>query len=119
MLRKLLNKYVCKKEKTWLEEVGVKPGVTLFTLKPEILEALKVAFQAYRIFGFKLTVTSTNDGRHMLNSKHYTDQAFDSRIWGIKEETQKCIVDFAKSKLGKDYDIVIEKDHIHWEHDPK
>jgi hypothetical protein len=108
-----------KEPKTWLDSVSVKSGVTLKTLKPEILKALEIAQRAYTLFGFKLTVTSTNDSKHMRGSKHYVDQAFDTRVWGIKLEMQKCIVDFAKAKLGKDYDIVIEKDHIHWEWDPK
>jgi hypothetical protein len=119
MFQKLLSRLTSPKPKTWLDEVAVKSGVKLHTLKPEILEAVKVALKAYTLFGYKLTVTSTNDGKHMRGSRHYVDQAFDSRIWGIKLDTQKCIVDYAKSKLGKDYDIVIEKDHLHWEYDPK
>ena len=69
--------------------------------------------------GKSLTVTSTNDGKHMKGSFHYKDLAFDLRTWYLSASEQKKLVKDAKAELGKDYDIVIEKTHIHVEYDKK
>lgn len=69
--------------------------------------------------GKNLVVTSTNDGKHMKNSFHYKDLAFDMRIWYLSASERKEIIAKARKKLGKDYDIVLEKTHIHVEYDKK
>jgi len=65
--------------------------------------------------------TSANDSTHMPGSKHYSNEAFDIRtknaIGGLD-----VIKQWAKNiqiELGSDYDVVIEKDHLHLEFDPK
>jgi hypothetical protein len=64
-------------------------------------------------------VTSANDSIHMRGSKHYTDEAVDLRIHGLDADEIKAWAAAIKKRLGRDYDIVIEKDHIHAEFDPK
>lgn len=70
-------------------------------------------------------VTSTYEkapGR-LEKSKHYINQAFDTRITSIPEKlrdtTIKNIVRDANNILGIDYDVVQKSNHIHWEYDPK
>lgn len=62
-------------------------------------------------------ITSVNDGQHMTGSKHYSGHAFDVRIWWLSDPL-KCTGAIA-TKLGPDFDVVLEKDHIHIEYDPK
>lgn len=62
-------------------------------------------------------ITSINDGRHMPKSKHYEGHAFDVRIWWLTDQL-RCTGAIAE-KLGPDFDVVLEKDHIHIEYDPK
>lgn len=108
-------------------KVRVKRGVKLDKLKPEILLCLEAAYHAYKLEGLTITVTSTNDGKHMKGSKHYINQAFDSRIWYFKnglfryltKQQLNRIKTRCEAWLGKDYDIVIEKDHLHFEWDRK
>lgn len=112
----------------WIKNIKTKKGVSLSKLKPEIRVGLRIIYQVYKSFGYELTVTSTNDGKHMFKSLHYKNQAFDSRIWFLnkfkvpafipKEKLLK-IINVCKNTLGKDYDIILEKTHIHMEYDPK
>lgn len=63
-----------------------------------------------------MTITSAKDGKHMSNSKHYSGNAIDIRTRDMKEinDTAREI----KFELGEDYDVIVEKDHIHIEYDP-
>ena len=103
----------------WWADVGVKQGVFLDALSCEMRIALRVFYELYRNLGKKLTVTSTNDGQHSTGSLHYTGNAADLRIWGLDASTLARIVKEAKEELGRNYDIILEHDHIHVEYDVK
>ena len=66
-------------------------------------------------------ITSANDSKHMHGSKHYTNEAFDIRIRNLTggHAAARTWVAKMQHELGDDYDIVLEKDHIHAEFDPK
>lgn len=70
-------------------------------------------------------ITSTYEGTHSVGSLHYANEAFDVRKPSamdkekFKDEHNKEAVRGLKDKLGKDFDIVLEKTHIHIEYDPK
>ena len=67
-------------------------------------------------------VTSANDSRHMDQSLHYKNQAFDIRIYNIvgdiHYEAQRW-AERLQQELGSDYDVIYELDHIHVEFQPK
>lgn len=56
--------------------------------------------------------TSIREGNHSAGSLHYIGDAFDFRRQGIN----KSDIKFA---LGEQFDVVMEKDHVHVEYDPK
>lgn len=65
-----------------------------------------------------LWITSIADGKHKIDSKHYDkpySNAIDYRIWNVLNSLVREI----KKELGPDYDVVLEKDHLHVEYDPK
>jgi hypothetical protein len=67
-------------------------------------------------------ITSANDLIHMRNSLHYKNRAFDIRIRNILGDNPGAAGVWAERMqiaLGKDYDVVLEADHIHAEFDPK
>ena len=66
-------------------------------------------------FNTELVITSGKDGKHGDNSLHYQGKAVDLRIWNVLE----TLVNRLKEHLGPQYDVVLEKDHIHIELDPK
>lgn len=98
------------------KDVLVKKGVDITRLKPSIKRCLKAALQAHKEIGRNLVVTSTYDGRHMKTSKHYSHQAFDSRIWLLSDREKQRILDRVYYLIGsEDFFILIEPTHIHWQ----
>ena len=67
----------------------------------------------------RVAVTSCTDGKHSRASLHYTGNAVDLRIWNIPENRRKELVAKLSLALGAEYDVVLEKDHIHIEYQPK
>jgi len=79
--------------------------------------ALSPIDRAYiEITGFEAVISSTYEGSHSASSLHYANLAVDFRLPG-KKITE--LVDRLKADLGPNYDVVLEKNHIHIEHDPK
>ena len=62
-----------------------------------------------------MVITSTYEGSHSEGSLHYANLAVDIRKNKAKVLSYKEI----KQALGKDYDVILEGDHIHIEYDPK
>lgn len=69
--------------------------------------------------GFDVIITAGVDGVHMKGSKHYTYEALDLRTSNIPPPLVPVYLDKLKTRLGPDYDVVLESDHIHAEFDPK
>lgn len=71
------------------------------------------------MFGRPLIITSIRDGRHGKNSLHYIGKAFDVRIYDKSKSQIIMFFNCLKRELDSRLDIVLEKDHIHIEYDPK
>ena len=95
-----------------------KDGVTV-TFTPEVNHILETAEWTFQANGYSCVCTSGTDGKHMTGSKHYEAQAVDLRSFHVSQEMLPKIVSELKERLGKDYDVVLEKDHLHIEHDAK
>lgn len=93
----------------------IKPGVSITGIAPEAVLGLLVVATVFEQWGAHLTVTAVTDGKHMEGSLHYRGRAFDLRL----PEQKDLIVRELQSALGKQWDVVLEKDHIHVEFDPK
>jgi hypothetical protein len=99
--------------------VSIKAGVRLDKLQPQMVVALVVAHEVYRELGVPCTVTSGNDGEHMAGSLHYTGMALDFRTRDLLPADKKVAVDRLRWRLGGDFDVVLEVDHVHIEFDQK
>jgi hypothetical protein len=90
---------------------------------PEMVRILNVARATAPLLEDGVVwVTCANDSGHMVGSLHYKNRAFDIRIKNIvgDEQTGKELwVERMKLALGDDYDVILERDHIHAEYDPK
>jgi hypothetical protein len=100
----------------------IKEGVDLNGLTKEAVTIMKVVTDVYDSFGFDVTITSGLDGKHSKNSKHYTGEALDFRTRDLPSGNQgqeaRFITKLLAELLGDDYDVVLEKTHIHVEYDP-
>lgn len=64
-------------------------------------------------------ITSGNDSRHSVGSLHYKWKAIDLRVWYVSKDKLNLLVEELQEKLGHEFDVVLEIDHIHIEYDPK
>lgn len=96
--------------------ISIKAGVRIRGMSPEILLAAFIAHELFRERAETLTITSCTDGAHKSGSLHYTGCAVDLRLPVLNPTV---IVDALRSRLGPEYDVVLEADHIHVEYDPK
>lgn len=100
----------------------LKKGVRVSGIKPELLLALQEAREVYARAGEQLMITSLLDGTHKRTSLHYTGCAADLRLPGWPQpdlRKAKAIVSELRAFLGDDYDVILERDHIHLEFDPR
>jgi hypothetical protein len=101
-------------------EFKIKQGVNIKYLRTEITENLWKIGYCCKIANGKsyiMTITSGRDGLHMNGSLHYKNLAIDIRRYDMKNA--KKTVELLKLALGKNFDIVLEKTHIHIEYDAK
>ena len=97
--------------------------------KPEIIEMSVPIIKALNIadtlsvkhFGQEIVITSLLDSVHSKKSLHYGGNACDLRSYIYTEDQVQEFVYLMREVLGKDYDIIFERnpDHIHIEYDPK
>lgn len=97
----------------------LKPGVKLDKLSPQLLLGLIIALPVFSAYASPLYITSIDDGKHGKNTLHGLGYAADLRIWYLRAEDRPRVVQEMRSRMGPDFDIVLEPDHIHVEYDPK
>ncbi len=91
----------------------VKSGVT-----PKNLTIAAAAINASEGLGFDVVITSGTDGKHMRQSKHYDGNALDIRTVNIPRTARAPYLAQLRVRLGEDYDVIDEGNHIHIEYDP-
>ena len=73
-----------------------------------------------RMLGRAVIITAGREGLHSKTSLHYKGRAIDIRINDIPTRDEVVAYHAAIIQaLGKGYDVVLEKTHIHIEWDPK
>jgi len=99
---------------------AVKVGVCLHGLHPRLEAVIWQLDDIYASAGISNmpTITSGRDGDHSTNSLHYLGRALDLRTRDLPSWKVGPLVAALKLALGDDFDVVLEKDHIHLELDP-
>jgi len=101
--------------------IRYKPGVKVKGIQPEIVLAIQVAYSGYRDMyqSGDMVVTSVMDGVHSANSLHYKGLAVDLRTRDMHLGDLERWVGGIKECLTDEYDVVLERNHIHIEYQPK
>jgi hypothetical protein len=95
----------------------IKLGVDISRLKPPIRKKLNTIEKIFNdCADCEAVISSTYEGNHSPSSLHYADLAIDFRL---PPRNVNIVVEELKRRLGKDYDILREVNHIHIEFDPK
>lgn len=97
----------------------IKQGVDLRGLQPQMVLAYILIQGVYARHGYPCVITSCSDSKHGPNSLHYKGLALDLRTRDVLPETMGVMVLEIKQVLGPQFDVVLEKDHLHVEWDPK
>lgn len=98
---------------------AIKEGAKVGGLRPEILLAYIIAETVYRQEGFECILTEGTGSKHGRGSLHYVGLAIDLRTRMISGAKQLPLAQTLADKLGDEYDVVLETDHIHIEFQPK
>jgi hypothetical protein len=97
----------------------LKSGVSLKGVQWELFEAAIKVEDAYNALGHECVITSGTDGEHMHKSLHYKGLALDFRTRTVPAAQRMKILKSVKAKLGPSFDVILERDHLHIELDPK
>ena len=102
-----------------MKQVIVKDSVKIKYFTRPMVEILLAVFDVWDFnSGLSPVITSAHDGTHMRKSLHYEGLALDLRTRYFRDKEDK--IKFAqelRDRLGDDYDVVVERDHIHVEFD--
>lgn len=100
--------------------IKLKDGVTWDNVDPDFRNTLEtLVVQAFDEIDRDMIITSLNDGQHMAGSLHYEGKAADLRIWNLAPNDPKVVERRIAILVGPEFDVILEKDHIHIEYDPK
>ena len=103
-----------------MEAIGdimlVKFGVDISRLNREIRRSLPLVSRTCNKRKVLSVISSTYEGNHSAGSLHYSNDAYDISSTKVR---YRLVFAEIKGKLGKNYDVVFERDHIHIEYDPK
>lgn len=97
----------------------IKEGVNLAGLRPEMNIVITVADHIYRTYKQELVITSAVDGKHGKASLHYIGLALDFRTRYFDRLVADKVRNEIATRLGAQYDVILEKDHLHVEFQPK
>lgn len=98
--------------------VRFKGGVNTFGLHPRVRSVIVLTADIiHQTAGKECVVTSLCDGVHASDSFHYLLGAADFRTRHLTEGEQEGITERLSLKLGDQWDVVLESDHLHVEWD--
>ena len=80
--------------------------------------ALKVDRLTKNLFGREAIITSALDGVHGEGSLHYSGNAMDFRTRDFTAYLKGLYRKETANALGPDFDVVLERTHLHIEYDP-
>ena len=101
----------------------LKDATVVFDAQAPLLYALWRIELVMRAYG-PVTVTSMKDGKHSVNSLHYSGMAVDIRSKHLSQEDSRKVFFALRNDLGPDFDVLLENEgkeneHYHVESDPK
>ncbi len=97
--------------------LSIKDTVKLHGLQPEAVPIIIIANEVYASMGYDCVITSVTDSQHTAKSLHPFGYSVDLRTRHVPVEKQAALAKEIATRLGPQYDVVLESDHIHAEFD--
>jgi len=102
-----------------LVNIRFKKGVKVRAIQPEIVLAIPIVASVFAKFNnAECVITSAREGTHMKRSMHYVGYALDFRTRHIAVGWHEKLAKEVRRALTDEYDVVLEKTHLHVEYDP-
>lgn len=95
--------------------LSVKPGVLLATTW-QVQTIRDAVSRVWSQHGYSATITSSMDGTHMQNSKHYEGLAEDYRTHDLPGNLKRTMFTELQNILGTDYLVLFEYENQDNEH---
>ncbi len=112
----MTKKYPDVSGETLIGGIRLAASVKVQGVRPELLLGLLIITDLCNAWGVTALVTALLNGKHMLNSLHYTGAAVDFvSDLGVHRE---LFVEELRTRLGVTYDVIDEDTHIHVEYQP-
>jgi hypothetical protein len=102
--------------------VSVKAGVSIVGVSPEMAFGMVLISGVFQERGVPCVVTACTDGKHSVGSLHYVGAAVDIRLpsrFTMNIESDATMRRDLAVALGDEWDVILEVDHLHIEHDVK
>lgn len=105
--------------------IDIKAGCKFKRFTPQLATFIMAVIRTWDLHTPAIVpvITSANDSKHMRESKHYKDEAWDLRTNNIPDAGKiEEIARTLRVDLGNDYDVVVENDlfmdgvQIKWKH---
>ena len=94
-------------------------SISIIGIQPETVFGIAEVREVYRALGEKFVLTCITDGVHSPKSLHYVGYGFDVRTKNLVKHTSAQMAKACRRQLGREWDVVVKKDHLHFEFQPK
>jgi hypothetical protein len=99
--------------------VLLKAGVVALGMQAQMVRAAIEVAKVYERFGVVCVMTSGVEGKHSAKSLHYQGLAADFRTRHVPNDQRAALRQAVSDALGPDFDVILERTHLHVEYDPK
>jgi hypothetical protein len=99
----------------------LKRGVGVLGLSNAIILGDGIVSRIFNTMGFESIITSGTEDpeNHKRSSEHKKGDALDYRTRHVSMTKHQALATQIRNALGKDFDVILESNHIHVEYDPK
>lgn len=98
--------------------LSIKRGVSVLGLQMPMVLGLQVVADVYENLKLDCVITSGVEGKHGGHSHHKKGLAMDFRTRNVPEWQLRTLQENLASALQNEYQVILEKTHIHIEYDP-
>ena len=99
--------------------IFIKDGVSISGIKAPMVTAIAITDSYFSSIHNVLTITSGTEGKHKKGSLHPDGLAIDIRSNSLSGITKAEVAAALQERLGAQFDVIAETDHIHIEFQPK
>lgn len=91
-----------------------KPTVRVVAFTPALVHILSALLEVCKdpdpSWPTELVITSINDSKHMVGSRHYTNEALDLRSHNVPLGQRRPFLAYLQGKMGPEFTVILEQE---------